>query len=671
MGSTLFDGDLHAADATGPSETPQDGTPQPSSPVQAGTTTNTGTSNAPASFSVSVQRARLDNGLRVVVRENRGSKTVAVCVTYDVGSRNEPDGHGGFAQLFEQIMFQGSRNVGQGDHFRLIAGRGGHATAMTDTDRTSFVSAGPRSELDLMLWLEAERMGTLAITRDTFETQRQVALENYRHEVTNPAYGEGYIRLRRLVFQGFWPYEHSPQGTLPELEQAQFDWVRAFHRQYYAPNNAVLTISGDVDAATALELVTRHFGVLPSRPTPIFDVPTQLPRQTSERLNVATHVSAKTPAAYHGWRIPPAHHEDRYALDLAALVLAQGESSRLFQSLVRQRAAVLGVQAGTEGPREAGIFFLSFQVTPLSSVDKAQEALDGELKRLRFIGPSQAELDKAKNQLRLSFLQRLEANDSAARWLAEQEMFWGDAADLLTELGKYDAVEIADVRRTAMKYLTEDLRSIVEIYPPGWIKDEAPEIIQRTHIVTAGENLTSIALRYGSTVRDITVANNISRSAPLHPGQKLRVPVVGKPAKELRRHTIKAGENLGTIARRYKTTVAAIAAANGLNPKSPIQPGVELRIPEPVSVAEKEAPDTPPRGKQPAPGSKEDAPPLRSHTVRKGENLGVIAQRYKTSVAAISKLNGLNPKSPIRPGAVLKIPATPGASTGPAPKRKK
>ncbi|HEY2735038.1 MAG TPA: pitrilysin family protein, partial [Polyangiales bacterium] len=194
-----------------------------------------------------VRRAKLDNGLRVVLSPDHTSPTIAVDVIYDVGGRNEERGHAGFAHLFEHMMFQGSANVARGEHFKLVTSHGGTLNGTTSEDRTNYFEMLPQSELPLAIWLEADRMRALDISQSNFENQRKVVQEEFRMRVSNAPYVPAEIRLDSMVNQGYWPYEHPAIGNMQDLDAAQLDWVRAFHDQYYAPNNAVLAVSGDFD----------------------------------------------------------------------------------------------------------------------------------------------------------------------------------------------------------------------------------------------------------------------------------------------------------------------------------------------------------------------------------------------------------------------------------------
>src|SRR5437016_1855785 len=222
----------------------------PPAPAVSAPAANASANKAPSAFPalhIDVQRSTLPNGLRVVLSVDHTSPTIAVDVMYDVGARNEEKGHSGFAHLFEHMMFQGSKNVARGEHFQLIFGHGGTLNANTSPDRTNYFEMLPQSELALALWLEADRMKTLDVTQKNLDNQRAVVEEEYRMRVLNAAYQPSELRLEELVFQGYFPYEHSTIGSMEDLEAARLEWVKDFHDAYYAPNNAVLTVSGDFD----------------------------------------------------------------------------------------------------------------------------------------------------------------------------------------------------------------------------------------------------------------------------------------------------------------------------------------------------------------------------------------------------------------------------------------
>ncbi|MDH3845825.1 MAG: insulinase family protein, partial [Myxococcales bacterium] len=256
-----------------------------------------------------VSRATLDNGLRVVMSEDHTVPTVAVAVYYDVGSRNETKGRSGFAHLFEHMMFQGSANIDKGEHFSLIINRGGDANGTTSNDRTNYFETLPSNELALGLWLEADRMRSLAITQENFENQRQTVMEERRQRIDNQPYIPSMLRINELAYGDYWPYAHSTIGDMQDLLDAPLEAVQEFFDMYYAPNNAVLSISGDFDPNEAMPLVEKYFGSIPSRERTPFVEP-EPPKQTAERTETMYDPNATLPAFHLAYHIPASRTPD-------------------------------------------------------------------------------------------------------------------------------------------------------------------------------------------------------------------------------------------------------------------------------------------------------------------------------------------------------------------------
>ena len=411
-----------------------------------------------------VKRAKLENGLRVVMLVDHTSPTVAVDVVYDVGARNEERGRTGFAHLFEHMMFQGSANVPRGEHFKLVTSHGGQLNGTTSADRTNYFELLPSSELALGLWLEADRMKSLDISQKNFENQRAVVKEEYRMRVENAAYVPASLRLEELVFQGYWPYEHPSIGTMRDLDGAQLDWVRSFHDAYYAPNNAVLSIAGDFDENEALALVRRYFGdARPQLNMPRY-APSPLP-EPAARSAVVEDAHARLPALLSAWLIPATDQQEHYALDLAAMLLGDGESSRLHRALVRERSLAISADASTNDNRGPDAFEIDVRLASGAKIADVQKLVDSQIADVARLGPSDEDMKKLKNRMRARFLLGLQSNFARAQKLAEMELYRGDARLLDTELDKYLAVTKEDIKRVVAKYLTPARRSLVEVKP--------------------------------------------------------------------------------------------------------------------------------------------------------------------------------------------------------------
>ncbi|HET7544208.1 MAG TPA: pitrilysin family protein [Polyangiaceae bacterium] len=417
-------------------------------------------------FGASIQRTVLDNGLKVVLNPDHSAPTVAVSVTYKVGSSNEVEKRTGFAHLFEHMMFQGSKHAAKGVHFKLIADRGGNPNGTTNSDRTNYFEVLPANELELALWLEADRMRWLSVTPENFENQRAVVQEEFRMRIQNQPYVPGTLRLGELVFQDYPAYAHAPIGSMADLDAAKFEWVKEFHDQYYAPDNAVLTIAGDFEPDQALNLVQKYFGSAKSQTAPPRVLPV-LPEQPKTGRATVEDNNARTPGFMFGFMIPPSRTPDHYALEIAAAILTNGESSRLYKQLVHDRAVVDSISAWTDGHRGADQFSVMGVLTDKGQLSEVEAAVDAELTRLQKTPPSSAELEKAKRQLRARFVFGLQTNNDRAIRLGAFEASYSDARLLARELSQYLAVTPEAVQQAAARYLTAERRSLVEVLPLG------------------------------------------------------------------------------------------------------------------------------------------------------------------------------------------------------------
>ncbi len=415
-------------------------------------------------FGLSIQRATLENGLKVVMNPDHSAPTVAVSVTYGVGSSSEVEGKTGFAHLFEHMMFQGSKHAPKGEHFKLISDRGGSLNGTTNTDRTNYFEVLPANELELALWLESDRMRWLSVTPETFENQRAVVEEEFRMRIQNAAYVPGELRLGEIVFKGYEPYAHPTIGSMADLDAAAFDWVKDFHDRHYAVDNAVLTIAGDFETDPAMTLVQRYFGPAEKKnpPARVFAAPPERPNTGRERVE---DTNARTPGFMFGFLIPASRTPEHYALELAGLILADGESSRLYKTLVHDRAVAERVSASTDDHRGPDQFTVMAVLTDKGQLKDVEAAVDAELTRLGKAPPRPAELEKAKRQLRSSFVFGLQTNLGRAIQLGEFESYWGDARGLSRELSQYLTVTPEAVQQAVARYLIPERRSLVEVLP--------------------------------------------------------------------------------------------------------------------------------------------------------------------------------------------------------------
>jgi len=409
-----------------------------------------------------IVRATLKNGLRVVMSPDRTIPTVGLVVYYDVGSRNEVRGRSGFAHLFEHMMFQGSANVDKGEHFQLVLNRGGEMNGTTSEDRTNYYETLPSNELSLGLWLEADRMKSLAITQENFENQRQTVMEERRQSYDNQPYAKSWLRMNELSFGDYFAYAHSTIGDMKDLENAPLTAVKEFFDAYYAPNNAVLGLAGDFDPAEALKQVEKFFGDIPSRPRPPY-TPGELSPQTEERRESMLDPLAQLPGFHIAYHIPPSREPDHYPLDIVSMALGDGESSRLYQELVKKRELLQSLNVGTDSRRGPDLFSFWAVVSEGKKAKDAQEAIFAEIEKIAKTGLSARELEKAKNRVRSGFVFGLSSTLQRAQTLGTFELYFGNAELLKTELDRYLAVTNEDVKRVAARYFAKTNRTVLDV----------------------------------------------------------------------------------------------------------------------------------------------------------------------------------------------------------------
>lgn len=403
-----------------------------------------------------IHQQTLPNGLRVISSPDHGAPSVGVNLWYDVGSRHEQPGKTGFAHLFEHIMFQGSANVSSGQHIALMQSAGASVNATTWFDRTNYFEALPVGGLDLALWLEADRMGTLldALTSENLETQRQVVKEEKRQRYDNVPYGDVMERLIGLTFPADHPYGHTTIGSMEDLDAASLDDVRDFFGTHYVPGNAVLSIVGDVTPQDAFAGAERYFGWIPAREVPPDPTPEPLPPLTDgPRAETSAEVPAE--AVYLTWRLPASAVADFDAADLALTVLGHGQTSRLYRSLVREAEIAEGAGASCLG-MIGGNSFGYAQARARDGVEPArlEEEMITELDRFAEEGPTETELRRAKAQFERHWLQSLARVDSRADHFSEYATLRDEPQLVNSRLAEIDQIDADQVRRAAAAFLT-------------------------------------------------------------------------------------------------------------------------------------------------------------------------------------------------------------------------
>jgi zinc protease len=424
-------------------------------------------------FKVPFNQFQLDNGLRVVISEDHSAPVVAVTVYYDVGSRNEVRGRTGFAHLFEHMMFQGSENIRKAEHFKYIEGNGGVMNASTHADFTDYYDYLPSNQLALALWLESDRMRSLKITAANLKNQKEAVKEEKRLSYDNQAYWPSLLKMDEMVFKN-WANAHSTIGSMKDLDAATIADVTRFFATYYAPNNAVLVIAGDINTREAEAQVRKYFGTIPRHKSPP-PVDVSEPFEVAMRHAATEDAHAQMPAVAIAWKAPLRHSQDFYAIALLKSILFDGESARLYQKLVKERAVCLEVQGTLEARRGPGqVSVLAIHKPDVKPAD-VEAIIQSEIERIKNEGVSPDELTKVKNQYRLDrFVSGSEGEYSSlqtalgrALALAEFTMFDGDPSLINSDIDRYLAVTGEQVRDAARKYFVPANTAMIEIRAAG------------------------------------------------------------------------------------------------------------------------------------------------------------------------------------------------------------
>jgi len=421
---------------------------------------------------------RLPNGLRLIVAEDHLAPVVAVNVWYDVGSKHEQPGKTGFAHLFEHVMFQGSAHVGKAEHIALVQAAGGTMNGTTWLDRTNYFETMPSHQLELALWLEADRLGTLldALSQENLDNQREVVKNEKRWSYDNRPYGSWNEKLQAHLFPPDHPYHHPTIGSMEDLDAASLEDVSEFFRTWYAPNNAVLSVVGDADRAQVREWVDRYFGGIPANPSiPALGDLSLPPTLGGERREVVPD-QVPLPRVYFGFRSPVFGDERLDALDLAGQILAGGKGSRLHRRLVREERLAQDVAFFTLGfVGGASISAGWATVRPGVDVDRVERAYADELERLGLEPPTDDELARAKALIEADELGGLSRVEERADRLSMYATLFDDPDLVNRVLPRYFAVTGEQVRSVTADVLVPDNRVVLTYLPAeaGQIEEAA------------------------------------------------------------------------------------------------------------------------------------------------------------------------------------------------------
>ncbi len=412
---------------------------------------------------IAFEQYALDNGLRVVLHQDKSTPIVAIAVMYHVGSKNEDPQRTGFAHFFEHLLFEGSENVERGEFDKYIQNAGGTLNAYTTADNTCYFEILPSNQLELGLWLESERMLHARVDQKGVETQREVVKEEMRQRYDNRPYGSFQREILKRMYRKH-PYQWPTIGSMDHLNAAtEADYVK-FYRDFYVPNNAVMVIAGDFETPKAKDWVAKYFKDIPRREQPIFRPNVEEPPLGGEvRDTIFDRI--QLPAIFEAYRTPALGEPDFYAVSMLARLLSEGQSSRLQKSLVDEQQ--LAIQVGNVAyEREGPSFALAYAIANAGQDPQTLEkAIHTEIEKVQNDGVSEEEFQKLRNQIESDFISENATMFGIANSLATYALLHGDANLINTEIEKYMKVTREDIRKAAQKYFRADNRVVLYYLP--------------------------------------------------------------------------------------------------------------------------------------------------------------------------------------------------------------
>ena len=412
---------------------------------------------------LNLEEYTLQNGLRVVLNPDDAIPVVSLAVYYDVGSRNEREGRTGFAHLFEHMMFQGSENVKKAEHFQFVMKAGGTMNGTTSSERTNYFETMPANQLPLALWLESDRMRSLAVTQENLDNQRDAVKEEKRLRYDNQPYGQVFDLVNSMVFKNF-ANAHSTMGSMEDLDDATVEDVQEFFRIYYAPNNAVLVLSGSFDVNEAKSLIQKYFGTIPSQPKPpSLDV--SEPKEIGMKYQKYEDKLAPLPAFLMGWKIPPRRSPEFHALYLAGKLLYDGESSRLYQKLVKGAETVLQLFGFTDERRGPSAIYIGAIPKEEKYLPEIRQTITDEIGDIAENGVSENEMRKLRNQLINDEVRSRQSSLSRSQNIAEFTLYDGNPTLINSQLEELLQISAEEIKTAVATFLNTENHALLDVVP--------------------------------------------------------------------------------------------------------------------------------------------------------------------------------------------------------------
>ena len=412
----------------------------------------------------------LDNGLHVILHKDNSTPIVAVSIMYHVGSKNENPERTGFAHFFEHLLFEGSENIGRGEFDTYVEGAGGTLNANTSWDRTYYYEIMPSNQLELALWLESERLLHAKVEKKGIETQREVVKEERRQRVDNRPYGSIMEETMKRAYKEH-PYRWPVIGSMDHLNAAKDEEFKEFYKTFYVPNNAVLSVAGDIDIEDAKEMIDLYFSGIP-KGTREIPRPEVVEPEQEEEVRDVVYDNIQLPAVVQAYKVPEQGSEDYYAVKMLNTLMSGGQSSRLYKSVKDEQQKALSVGAFPIDMEDPGVV-LTFGIANMGvKPDSLEEAMDAEYEKVRNELISEKEFQKVRNQIENNFISSNSRIAGIAENLANYHIYYGDANLINTELERYMDVTREDIKRVASEYFLKDNRVVLHYLPKKDDKEE-------------------------------------------------------------------------------------------------------------------------------------------------------------------------------------------------------
>lgn len=404
----------------------------------------------------------LDNGLHVILHKDNTNPIVSVDIWYHVGAKDEDPGRTGFAHLFEHMMFQGSKNVGKTDHFNYIQNAGGTLNGTTNQDRTNYFETAPSNKLELLLWLESDRMATLQVTQENFDNQREVVKEEKRQRYDNVPYGSRWGEMMKRLFKG-QTYEWIPIGSMEDLNSADLNYAQEFYRKYYSPDNAVVVVSGDIDYDETASLVKKYFGDIKPANT-IKNKYAKIIFNQGEVKDVI-YDNVQLPAVYIGYKIPGTTDKDIQALEILSMILGDGRSSRIYKDIVYENKSAKSAGSFIWDNEIGGMFIVYATGFKDTHPDSLISRLTSIVNSVTTEYVNDTELEKTKNALENDHINRMQTIMGKADMLASYWTFHKNTSLINTHIDEFLSVNKEDILNAAKKYLSSNNRVVLTYLP--------------------------------------------------------------------------------------------------------------------------------------------------------------------------------------------------------------